>query len=135
MNNIITNYAGQLLMNAESKKNLIAVADKVAAYAKTCENVKFDDLLGAFTDIFDSQHEGEISVNYYYFGEGHGCYDMRETINHDIAEYVNVVFEDTCMVSELTNAIINHLKNSDIFTDIEMNSDEEGVSFFAKIVK
>ena len=135
MNNTITNYAGQLLMNAESKKNLIAVADKVAAYAKTCENVKFDDLLGAFTDIFDSQREGEIYVNYYYFGEVNGCYDMKEISNPDITEYVNVVFEDTCMVSELVNAIINHLKNSDIFTENKVISDEEGVSFFAKIVK
>ena len=134
MNNIITNYAGQLLMNAESEKNLIAVADKVASCVKTQKNVKIDDLYNAFRSIFRSQHDGDIFINYYYFGEGNGCYDMKETTNSNIAQYVQISFEEIDNVTNLVKTIIEHLKSFSIFSEIELYSNENCASFFAKII-
>ena len=132
MNNTITNYAGQLLLNATCEQ-LINIADKVAAYAKTLDDIKFDDYLGAFTNIFDMQNDGVILVNYYLFSDEDGCYDMNETSNPEIAQFVGVVFDDICLSTDLVKAIVNHFENSGIFTEIDVDTDNDGTSFFAKI--
>lgn len=130
MNNNITNYAA-----VASVEELIIAADKVASCVKTQKNVKIDDLYNAFRSIFRSQHDGDIFINYYYFGEGNGCYDMKETTNPNIAQYVQISFEEIDNVTNLVKTIIEHLKSFSIFSEIELYSNENCASFFAKIVK
>ena len=128
MNNNITNYAA-----VASVEELIIAADKVASCVKTQKNVKIDDLYDAFRSIFRRQHDGDIFINYYYFGEGNGCYDMKETTNPNIAQYAQISFEEIDNVSNLVKTIIEHLKSFSIFSEIELYSNENCASFFAKI--
>ena len=128
MNNNITNYAA-----VASVEELIIAADKVASCVKTQKNVKIDDLYNAFRSIFRRQHDGDIFINYYYFGEGNGCYDMKETTNPIIAQYAQISFEEIDNVTNLVKTIIEHLKSFSIFSEIELYSNENCASFFAKI--
>lgn len=132
MNDTITNYAGQLLLSATCEQ-LIDIADKVAAYAKTLGKINFVDYLGAFTDIFNMYNDGDILVNYYLYSKEKGYYVINETYNPEKAKFVGVIFDDIWYSTDLVKAIVNHFENSGIFIDIEVETNEDGTSFFAKI--